>query len=1437
MNRLYRLVWNRSLSMFVPVTELSRSRKKTKRARGTVSGPQSAAEPANRERRPLYPALFGFFTLLFVTTAASATTFLDFTGGLSGWTTGGNVTLSSTTVTVPTGGATFTLTPAAGYDMARINAPNNGGLLAPDATLGLSASSLESFLNNGSGHITNFGLLTKSYAFNVGTYTFAWAYGAQDYQPYNDGAVFTISGNSSQSLISLARNGSSPSDTSGPSPDTLILGSYGATPWLTLSFDIATAGNYQLGFAVYNWNDQQLAPNLYVSGVAGTYSGTPVQVSGGTLPPAGPVVIGGTGGNVGGSVFDTSSSAYAEPTLSFSGGTLQYTADTTTAKDANLTGSGGAIDTNGNNVNYTGVISGGSDFYKQGAGTLVLTNANTYTGATNIDGGTLALTGTGAIAASSEVVNDGTLDISGTSAGASVKTMSGTGTVALGSQKLTLTNAASTFAGNINGAGSLEVASGNLVLSGANGYTGATDIDSGTLALTGTGAIAASSEVVNNGALDISGTSAGASVKTMSGSGTVALGAQKLTITDAASTFAGNINGAGSLAVASGNLVLSGANGYTGATNVDSGTLALTGTGGIAASSEVVNNGALDISGTSAGASVKTMSGSGTVALGTQKLTITDAASTFAGNINGAGSLAVASGNLVLSGANDYTGATNIDSGVLKLTGTGSVAQSAAIVNNALLDISGTTAGASIKTISGTGNVDLGAQTLTISDASGTYAGGFSGAGSVNVATGTIALSGASTNTGGMSVANGAKLIVASDAALGDVAGVLTLNGGTFANSASLTLARDAVISGTSAFETAADTSITANGKLSGSGALLKTGVGSLVLDSDNSGFGQNGQPASIVVNDGSLVVKNALALGNATVTLNSGSLSTTTSLTLDKALSIAPNTSVSTAANTVFTVNAPIVSAGAGNGCFEKDGAGTLVMAGRADIDAGTCVQDGKLYANGQLNSNVTVQSNGILRGTGTINGATFVAGRLAPGNSPGVLQIAGSVTMAAGSTLQEDINGLGTTHGPGSYSRLIVTGAGHEFVATGATLEPNLVNITGTDTYIPYVPKVGDTFRIVTAEGGIVGTFASVTQPVGLETNTRIETYYDVGNSNSIDLVIVPTSYRAYVGGRAGNLNAQSTAAAFDTFTAAKSAGTITSAQDALLYSVSVQPSVALETLATALSGEVHGALVAAAPLANRWLVDSVDRQLSRGVEVNDGTGLWGRHWREPQRLEERLRRIRLRHHAIAGGDRLGCLRERLGPRGRRLHPWQGRRAGGDGVRLHHAEHRVPLRPAECGSRRTGRHRLGRQQRLGNVTPRSARPARHAQHGLRWPRRRALRRDDRAAAGEPLRAGALRPRDPGAHLARWLRRRHRLDRIAVIRRLLEQRHAGDRRPRRWIARSAAHDQAIHVSVQRRSGPGQRVAGAAVIRRDLCGCQHDDLHAGCRPHVRLRAG
>lgn len=73
---------------------------------------------------------------------------------------------------------------------------------------------------------------------------------------------------------------------------------------------------------------------------------------------------------------------------------------------------------------------------------------------------------------------------------------------------------------------------------------------------------------------DISGTSAGASIRNLSGSGSVVLGAQDLQITAGNGRFDGVISGTGGLRVsATGRFVLGGANTYSGATQVDAGTL------------------------------------------------------------------------------------------------------------------------------------------------------------------------------------------------------------------------------------------------------------------------------------------------------------------------------------------------------------------------------------------------------------------------------------------------------------------------------------------------------------------------------------------------------------------------------------------------------------------------------------------------------------------------------------------------------------------------------------------------------------------------------------------------------------------------------------------------------------------------------------------------
>lgn len=381
--------------------------------------------------------------------------------------------------------------------------------------------------------------------------------------------------------------------------------------------------------------------------------------------------------------------------LTFAGGALQLGAsfDLSTARSVQLTAAGGTIDTNGFSSTLRRDILGTGDLIKTGSGTLTLEGMNSFTGKTRIDaGGTLALAGQGRINASSGVVVNGTLDISAAAA-AQIRTLSGSGSVVLGSNYLGVTQAAGIFSGAITGTGGVMVTGGNQIFTGSNTFSGTLGISEGVEVRIGD-----------------SGTS-GSITGDVNNWGTLVFDRSN------ALTYGGTISGAkGTVGVTGGGtLTLTGANSYNGNTIIDQSTLIVGngGTGGrlgygdtiFAGSSALVFNRSNSYSygGALIGAGTLRQTGSGTTILagdltrftgntevsgGTLQLKslpggdmavasaatidlalLKDAA--YQGALTGEGRLLKSTNTvLTLSGNNTgFTGRTQVDAGTLVITG------------------------------------------------------------------------------------------------------------------------------------------------------------------------------------------------------------------------------------------------------------------------------------------------------------------------------------------------------------------------------------------------------------------------------------------------------------------------------------------------------------------------------------------------------------------------------------------------------------------------------------------------------------------------------------------------------------------------------------------------------------------------------------------------
>jgi autotransporter-associated beta strand protein len=745
---------------------------------------------------------------------------------------------------------------------------------------------------------------------------------------------------------------------------------------------------------------------------------------------------------------------------------------------------------------FSGVISGSGSLTLT-ATTLTLSGANTYTGYTSVSSGTLALSGVGSIAKSSNVAVYGALDVTNANS-VSLKSLSGSGSVLLGANTLRLTAAGGTFSGIISGTGGLTLESGTEYLTGANTftgsvtvnggllevgspsitynvtnnakfafysssaiamsgvisgtgevqnlaagvttittaqtYTGATTISYGTLKLSGNGTIATSSSVVANGVFDISSTT-GASITSLAGTGTVTLGSQDLTITNGSGTFSGLISGSGDLILAGGAQILSGASTFTGTTTVNTGTLILRAGGSLR--SAVINNAVVDISTgatTTGSASIGSLSGAGGVTLGANTLVLTAAANTYAGTMSGTGGLWLSSGTEILSGTNTYTGTTTVAGGTLSLSSTGSLAAASALSINGTLDVSAASGTAiSFASLAGTGTVALGAHTLNLTAAAGAFSGVLQGTAGLLVSGGTEILAGSNTYTGGTTVASGATLQIGSGTTGGSIVGNVVNNG---------TLAFDR------------SNSLVFSGTISGSGGINQFGAGTTILTAKNTytggttiSFGTlqigNGSASGSIL--GNVVDNGTLAFARSDGTVLSAVVSGTGNLSVVSGTSTLTAVNSYTGATTVAS-GATLILTGAGNIATSRNVADN----GTFDVSAATGASIKSVSGSGTVILGANALT--ITEATGTFSGVMSGSGALTIGGGTqmlsstntytglttvngGTLAVTGSIAASQGVA----VNSGGVLSGTGTVSALTVASGGTVKPTAGGTLTVN--------------------------------------------------------------------------------------------------------------------------------------------------------------------------------------------------------------------------------------------------------------------------------------------------------------------------------------------------------------------------------------------------------------
>ncbi|ELE1174746.1 fibronectin-binding autotransporter adhesin ShdA [Salmonella enterica] len=540
-----------------------------------------------------------------------------------------------------------------------------------------------------------------------------------------------------------------------------------------------------------------------------------------------------------------------------------------------------------------------------------------------------------------------------------------------------------TATSNWNGSKLTKQGDGTLILSNTGNDYGDTEIDGGILAAKDAAAL---------------------------GTGDVTI-AESATLALSQGTLDNNVTGGGQIVKSgSDDLIVTGDNNYSGGTTITGGTLTADHADSLG-SGDIDNSGVLKVG---EGDLENTLSGSGSlVKTGTGELTLSGGNDYSGGTTITGGTLTADHADSLGSGDIDNSGVLKVGegdlentlsgSGSLVKTGTGELTLSGDNTYSGGTTITGGTLTADHADSLGSGDID---NSGVLKVGEGELKNTLSGSGSlVKTGTGELTLSGDNTYSGGTTISDG-TLIAASVNALGsgdiDNSGVLKVGEGELKNT------------------------------LFGSGSLVKTGTGVLTLSGDNTYSG------GTTISDGTLIADHADSLGSGDID-NSGVL----------------KVGEGELKNTL-----------SGSGSLVKTGTGELTLSGDNKIYSGdTTIADGTLIA-----ANVNALGSGNIDNSGTLmldaNGAFELANVTT--HSGATTALAAGSTLYASQLTQENGSTLSIDLGAATDDAMITA----DSVTLGGTL-----NVTGigsvTDSWTPEAY----TYTLIDSDSAITSDFDDLT------------------------------------------------------------------------------------------------------------------------------------------------------------------------------------------------------------------------------------------------------------------------------------------------------------------------------------------------------------------------